>query len=476
MADPFLDAHRVLPGLHLIGFPVAPISIRDQMLRGRLIIDRALEVGLISPGQKEPVLIVGAGAGGATAAIRAAQRGLTTLLIELAPAPFSIQARAPTRWVDPTQYDFPTNHWRESRMPWRSPTMPLRWHADYAHHLAAAWTVQLNRNLRAYRKLWAVFGIQITGITPTGSFGAPFSVSFSRNVPFKGPFWFILWAAGFGEETCTVKGPTNVYRGFPFWSTDPYGLPNLGLGSNTSSKVLIAGGGDGALQDFLRITTGYQSAKDLYDHCNIPEEVRKEIQEEIYSAEDQARRAGSWSAHTRHDHDVQVQLQAAHVTAVTKALNQPDVEKALAKLLKGGASEVKLVYRCEHFTNYYGLNRFLVLLVAHYIAKRDNIRVVDVLMPQKSVEHVRPAAHAASHTCGAPLGCHGIDHEVDLRSEPFCWKTGSSTGISSTIPVNVVVIRYGVDRRTSTFPLPTPLRPLLQLSRPQHLLPYYLPA
>ena len=47
MHEPFLLAHQVLPQLYLISSHVGPISIRDQMVRGRLVVERALEQGLI---------------------------------------------------------------------------------------------------------------------------------------------------------------------------------------------------------------------------------------------------------------------------------------------------------------------------------------------------------------------------------------------------------------------------------------------
>ena len=61
MNDPFLLAHRVLRSFFLISYRVSPISIRDQMVRGLMIIDRLLEnrlsrsqIGIMKP-SGEPV-------------------------------------------------------------------------------------------------------------------------------------------------------------------------------------------------------------------------------------------------------------------------------------------------------------------------------------------------------------------------------------------------------------------------------------
>ena len=81
MSDPILDAHREDPHHYVISGP-APISIRDQMLRGVTLIDRLLEAGEI--GTQRALAVIGAGAGGASAAIYAAARRISTTLIERA--------------------------------------------------------------------------------------------------------------------------------------------------------------------------------------------------------------------------------------------------------------------------------------------------------------------------------------------------------------------------------------------------------
>jgi hypothetical protein len=152
MADPFLLAHLVSPFFFDIEGTLSPISIRDQMIRGRMIVDRAVEEGLLNRGARS-LLVIGAGAAGATAAIRAAQHGVHTMLIDIAPAPFLRQAGCRSRWVDPTQYDWPVDHWAASRYPWKPPRMPLPWRANYANDLAVLWTMILNTAHMQYRGL-----------------------------------------------------------------------------------------------------------------------------------------------------------------------------------------------------------------------------------------------------------------------------------------------------------------------------------
>src|SRR2546428_774604 len=108
MADPFLLAHQVGPAVFDIGGKLYPVSIRDQMVRGQSIIDRALLAGYGAAGGG--LLGIGGGAAGATAAIQAASGGLTTHLIEIEPLPFLRQAICSTRWIHPHEHEWPLDH------------------------------------------------------------------------------------------------------------------------------------------------------------------------------------------------------------------------------------------------------------------------------------------------------------------------------------------------------------------------------
>src|SRR4051794_8982966 len=103
--DPFLLSHECGPHQIMIAGPLAPISIRDQMLRAKLAVERSRERGLISA--NHPLIVVGAGAGGASAAIRAVQLGIPATLLDAGGRAFGRQRLCTTRWVDPTQYDWP---------------------------------------------------------------------------------------------------------------------------------------------------------------------------------------------------------------------------------------------------------------------------------------------------------------------------------------------------------------------------------
>jgi hypothetical protein len=124
MADPVLDAHRRATFYYTISGPL-PISIRDQILRGLMIVDRLQQVQEIGP--QRQLLVIGAGAAGATAAIEAARRGVPTFLVERADNAFLRQVNTSTRVLDPTQYDWPVDHYNIGHFPWgRQPSCGFR--------------------------------------------------------------------------------------------------------------------------------------------------------------------------------------------------------------------------------------------------------------------------------------------------------------------------------------------------------------
>ena len=171
--DPFL-IHHLVGSFHInIGGRLAPLSIRDQITRGWLAVDRAIEQGLIH--EKRELLVIGAGVGGVTAAMTAATAGIKVTLMDQAPRPFSRHAGC-RRWVDPTQYDWPVGHWLRASIPWPAvpplPMPPLRWPAaGRANVLVGDWTARFNNFLLtpAGRNLTPRFLTRCLEISPSGA-------------------------------------------------------------------------------------------------------------------------------------------------------------------------------------------------------------------------------------------------------------------------------------------------------------------
>jgi hypothetical protein len=464
MADPFLVTHQVGPAVFDIGGKLYPVSIRDQMVRGQSIVDRAIQAGFGASG--EQLLVIGAGCAGAVAAIEAASRGITTNVIDTAPMPFLRQAACMTRWIHPHEYEWPLDHWPTPKYPfvglpapYYGPPVPLSWAANWSDALAAGWAIDLGRAFRAhFPRLILHYGTRLAG-HPVYA-GGNWTVNLH---PSGGPalrVGMILIAVGFGAERVTA--PPN-FRSLAFWESDPYRAPNCGLAS--PPKVVISGGGDGALQDFLRVVTGLPAVEDIARACPIPAAVETDV----LSAENRAQRAHLWGFSPEGDHDIQRALHVAHGLAAAQALADPTVRSALAKLLPAKPPAVHLVHPCTHFSTGYAFNRFLVLLINAYYTSLGN---PPLLIP---CAHVTTVTEVPPHTCLGPgmvapdpWRCLGQPHTVGLApaSHPGCVLAPPAS--PGPFKADVVIIRHGV-----TGPAPLLVPALTAVDRPRQLLPIH---
>jgi hypothetical protein len=464
MADPFLLAHQVGPRFFDLSGKLNPISIREQMVRARLLVERAKQANLIGP--TSDLLVVGSGACGATAALHAADLGVPTVLIDRAagvggaPA-FPLQAGCMTRWIDPTQYDWPMDHWAGGAFPWTGAAMPLPWGEDLADNVAQRWRVNFaTACARVAPLLRVLFGARLAW-PPAWHDNHVHLLLNHGGADIKVVVGMVIVAIGGGGETTHVTG--SAYQGYRFWETDPFENMGSGLGAG-KDKVLISGSGDGALQDFLRVATRKPSAKEVYQTCfgpPVPPDLALGIERAIASAEARLRGAFHWGPSGRFDHDVHQELEDEHLKQVAVALADPQVQAHLAALLANRPAELTLVHRCSHLACLFPLNRFLVLLIAEYL-KANN---VIVHRPGQSVDRILPAPpHAA---CTGTAACHGQDHDVHLVQFPRCWDLAGPP-VPAPIRANVVIIRHGIERASIPWLSLTPLANYRQIL-PTHL-------
>jgi len=458
MSDPFLLQHRVGHRQYNISESVSPASIRDQMIRGRLVVDRLTELGHINRIDRR-LLVIGAGAAGATAAMRAAETGIHTTLVDRDQRPFMRQRGCMSRWLDPAQYDWPLEHWTARTFPWASKPMPLPWSAAHAVDVAGMWDIALTACRAAHRANLEIYPNTTCPAKPQRT-GALLDVQLVTGTTQRTQsFGAVVIGHGPGSEKCTI----GAYSGFRFWDTDTFEQPNLGLPSGIAPAILISGGGDGALQDFLRITTGESSAKTLYQQLrNTANDVPwTKVEAAIQCAEDQATRAYVWGANDGHDHGVLQTLQSVHEQQVRTifSIRSQQLEYAMRGMLRQPVPSVLLVCRCTHFARAYALNRFLVLLIAEYANRADRRQFL-------KFGHELEGVAGVSHTCqNDPQACFGQDHEGKLI-EASCFSKGVSSIAAGTH--NVVVVRHGVrppDKRLGTF----------KVRLPRQILPYVFP-
>jgi hypothetical protein len=454
MPDPFLLAHQVGEFVFDIGGKLTPISVRDQMIRGQSIVDRALAAGFKDRGKA--LLVIGAGAAGACAAIRAAAEGIVTHLIEAEKAPFLRQAACRSRWIHPHEYEWPVDHWTgaeypydENHFPYLGAPAPLPWSADWANNLAIRWQAALTASLAPRTPLHFRPNTRLAGPPAKPKYDAgrqEWTVHLSDGTTVS--VGMIIVAVGFGAERCEVPhgrpgGPPPTFRSLTFWETDSFRWPNCGLKSPKVARVVISGGGDGALQDFLRIVTRIKSVREIHRRCRIPAEIERLI----LGAELRAQRSFLWDASFDHDHDTHRTLHHAHQVAVAKALRPgspiPDVLRAL---LPTSPPDVTLLHACTHFSRSYAFNRFLVLLIAEYYAQaHPGSPSSPRLIPNAIVSRV---VGLGVHRCNvsAPRRCHGRPHEVTLVAygHANCLTPGPAPSPPPTLQANVVIIRHGL--------------------------------
>jgi len=458
MADTFLEMHRVGPLEFQISGPISPVSIRDQMVRAQMFVDRARAGGLIS--DKRSLFVLGAGAAGVTAAVYASSLQIPTTLIEMSDRAFGRQKQCLSRWIDPTQYDWPAYHWHRAVYPWTVPRVPIPWRAAYANHIAGMWmhefrNEQLRRgsvlNVEYERQFIDSVYLQTSELLEVET--APVA---DPQASVKRPFGAALYALGFGAESSRCGD----FKSFDFWETDDLVHPNLNLpDADRQRRVLICGDGDGALQDFLRIATGIDSAAAIWSRIGHP--LNPNELNEIFTEGDQAHRAGLWNDR-KQNHAVHMRWDfflrrvAGNILSTSYQARQ-EIDRMLSH---SGELEILLAHPCDHFTASYSLNRFLVHLLLTRAAQAPT-----------PIIHERPRVYVArvegvSHTCqGKPRDCFGEEHRVEFGDWPDC-RDDRDTNTQSGGNFDAVVLRLGVKA-------PKPLREFMTLRFNRHSLPYH---
>jgi protein-L-isoaspartate O-methyltransferase len=475
MSDPFLDAHRKSPLVYTVSGP-SPISIRDQMLRGVTAVHRLLESGEIGP--QRALLVIGAGAGGATAALQAAYARVQAILIERASKAFLAQRSARSRWLDPTQYDWPLDHCHAGRLPWSPfhPPLPLNYRTGRADVLSLDWESTLNaeeRRLGGVLKVHYATGVSRTDPLSPTPVGDKLRVTLDSGVQVDAGA--IIEAMGHGNERCWVKDAGGVlcYEGQPFWGTDQF----TSLYS-PQHEVLISGSGDGALQDYLRAVTHLGRAIDIAVQCDIPQTILAAVQ----SAEDRAHRGRSWVCdddpvtRRRHEERFLWELDEVHRSQADRALRNPFVIRGLGRLFPAQSVPVPvtIVFPEPYLSCYYGLNRFLTWLLSTYLDERFKRRT---LYPGCKIDRTDSAPPGA-HTCMAARGPGGVLHANGVYSAQnilvshVCFEklhdvqfvaTTAMASLPTLTQYNVIIVRHGIEAS------PPPLQ------RSRHLLNYHQP-
>jgi hypothetical protein len=164
-------------------------------------------------------------------------------------------------------------------------------------------------------------------------------------------------------------------------------------------------------------------------------------------------------------------LQTAHLNAIDELWNnviiRQNIINGLNRLIKLPLIDAELVFPCDHFSKCYGLNQFLVLLLARYLKERWKQKV---LRPQTKLDRV--SAHGV-HSKGTgkcnevARDCHGEEHDVWFDTST-CEDGDAGSIYQGEQTYNVVIVRHGIDAPVFLYKNKYPV------SNPRQLLPYHV--
>lgn len=462
--SPHLALYEVAQHCFYIGGALAPASIRDQLTRAMLCTDELWVHGLIDT-ESRPLVVIGGGAAGVAAAIRSAQRGVHVTLVEQSDSYFVRQRNGPTRWLSPTLYDWPQQHWNDTSWITDLDLLPLPYIEGRADAIFEAWQVKLDRlpvpvyaRIIEYqsclaRRLW----IQNDRVY----------LALARGEGTIGPFGAALLALGPGEERTTLeftkkgrvpRSPTPGFRGFGFWE-------KMDLSPN-GNAVVISGGGDGGIQDLLLHATStpnprelflllrYESARSLetQEERDALNTAWRDIEAKLLVAEINAGRLRKQSLNEEDDKKVLHDLDDNYAEALDSFLTEPATRVVLAefrRVLVPGVS-ITLIHPNSYFSWCYPLNRFLAHLL-RYLVKTHGEDVPTVhFTPEVRVERVSSAKDVENklHACNySPSACDKFPHDVYLKNAPSDQKP---------LRANRVILRHGSIASPEVLHLSTP--------------------
>lgn len=371
MSSPLsLIAYKCAPHVFDISSGLTYASIRDQLVRGRLVANDIGRNALYSH-----VLVVGAGVAGTSAAVLLAEHGVRVTLVDVNPRPFELFRGVRHRIVDPMMYEWPYECSALHRYPPQRPahvfgvaspslpkwgsTEPMTAHACRSQLLQ--WWRQWRRDSPASSRLKCHFGVDPASVQaavrefvrfpPKGrewhnkAVLTKHSKRRQANVGVTVELGAVLLAGGMGAEQTTLGSVQCV----PFWSkVDP-------CAHQSSRHVGVLGGGDGALQEVLRMLT--VDSHPLTTVTSFEARI-KAAKHQLRTVQLQSRAASTWAPP-----GVRIDVDEATKSIADRLAHDSRLRASLQSRMRRSRGQVSLVFDGEHIGNAYMLNRFLVYLI-----------------------------------------------------------------------------------------------------------------
>jgi hypothetical protein len=477
MSEHVLAAYRLGPDLYRLG-QYTPVSIRDQIVRAHYLVHALWDEGLID--EDSSLGIVGAGAAGTTAAIVAADLGLTSiLLVEKDRNAVSLQGKAKSRWLDPVQYDWPARHWTEGRWPIHDDGFTLTAQdfafpaisAGAAPFIASFLQSQLARHLGA--AVTPAFDSTVQRVPRDKAGGRRVEYMDAAGVQQKPRVALVILTVGFGSERSslrddTVPGTPGTFSGLQFWDDDKFEQANFGM-TSVPNGVLVSGSGDGALQDFVRLATGKRSVKAVANPIlnMLPGAFVRKVAD-VWQWEELTMLQQLVAPLPIDDCEVLRRIHVRYARLVDEMFGLPQgrhVEDYLQRITSGRPiDKLRLAVKADHFSGCYPLNRLTALLIARFIESTSGVHPV---LYDTGVRSTVAHGHACS------TGCWGQTHEVALATGATCDVKPDEVGSWPDADCDFklfdgLVVRHGIDPTVylGTRKLKRKLAPL---ATPRHL-------
>lgn len=445
------------PDIYRVG-QYKPVSIRDQIVRASYLAERLWATKRLKASSK--LLVIGAGAAGVTAAVKAVHFGVTRVVVtDLRDRVLSLQANCTTRWLDPAQYDWPASHWDGEQWPIKEPLgfpyptaakLPpvVTLEADYADE----WSAKFAFALSVYESAGSVnFVPNVKAVdwnfdVVKGCYEVQFDDAATGASKGSLDADVIIFAGGLGRELVSVPlwgSSSKKHSTTPFWADDAFESPTFGL-SALNHGMLVSGGGDGALQDFIRLVSGQRSAR----------EVWKAVEPALSPATLRAfERLGDWDRSTQDTEE----FAPAHGSlcdrlAALHARYALEVQTLRSNWAEWGAvvaaldavipatrptDKVRLALKSTHFDGCYPLNRVVALLLVEYVRTKHTGH--SPLLMGVAVRGVAPSVPTPTGTAFGVIFAHPTTCETTTAD------VASWVGPPAGLLFDGIAVRHGID-------------------------------
>ncbi len=223
--------------LYVVGVGARGVTVRSQQRRAIQVVDALLGDGVASAGGQ--IMVVGAGAAGLTAAVRASRAGCRVVVLERESETLATLRGSHGRLLHPNLYSWPSPNWSndDAELPIMS------WKAAVASRVASDLDAGFRQEVQR-SGLIELRTLATSLVTSPLAMSGPLIRWRWRDVrgEHEDLFSAVVVAVGFGREPRT--GPRSAFPGY--WDDDY-------LSQVVGPACLIQGAGDGGLTDALRL-------------------------------------------------------------------------------------------------------------------------------------------------------------------------------------------------------------------------------